>query len=336
MLNYIWAGLIIASLAFALLVDVMEQRRDPYRNGRAIAATLRFAPGADPSAAKNDVAIEFAPDVYTSHFNVTTSPASGLKATLLRTEAGDQLRFVKDAPLPPPLSSMRDVQNPEKELRAAVRDLSMSGGSATASVVFDPVRWTKIKAIQDGAIESAKTAVTLAISLVGVLALWLGLMKIAEASGLIAVFVALVQPVLRPLFPQVPPGHPALGMIALNLAANMLGLGNAATPMGLKAMEELQKLNPTDDTATDPMVMLLAMNTAGVQLLPPATLVALMGIAAGTVYIPILIVTAISLGVAILAAKLLGRLPGYRRSNPNLSPPPPPPRPGTLEGEVAR
>ena len=107
-------------------------------------------------------------------------------------------------------------------------------------------------------------------------------------------------------------------MIALNVAANMLGLGNAATPFGIKAMEELQKLNPTDDTATDPMVMLLAINTAGVQLVPAGTLVALMGVAAGEVLLPMLVVTAIALVIAIVSAKVLGRLPAFRRSNPEL------------------
>jgi spore maturation protein A len=179
------------------------------------------------------------------------------------------------------------------------------------------VRFAKIKAVQEAGIESAKDAVQLAIGLIGTLALWLGLMKIAEASGLVNVLVRVVQPLLRPLFPSVPPGHPALGAIALNVAANMLGLGNAATPFGIKAMEELQKLNPSDDTATDGMVMLLAINTAGVQLVPAGTLVALMGVAAGEVFLPMLVVTGIALVIAIVSAKVLGRLPAYRRTNPD-------------------
>ena len=168
------------------------------------------------------------------------------------------------------------------------------------------------------AFEFSKTAVTLAIGLVGVLALWLGMMKIAEASGLIAVFVTLVQPFLRLLFPTIPKDHPALGMIALNLAANMLGLGNAATPMGLKAMEELQKLNTTDDTATDPMVMLLALNTAGVQILPSATLVAVMGLSSVRLFLPILIVTGLCAVIAFFATRILGSMPMFRRTNPDL------------------
>ncbi|HRK31713.1 MAG TPA: nucleoside recognition domain-containing protein, partial [Tepidisphaeraceae bacterium] len=177
------------------------------------------------------------------------------------------------------------------------------------------VRFVKLRAITTAAFDFAKTAATLALGFIGIFALWMGLMKIAEASGLISIFVMLVQPFLRLLFPEVPKGHPALGMIAMNLAANMLGLGNAATPMGIKAMEQLQTINPKKDTASNPMVMLLAMNTAGVQLLPSATLVAVMGMSSMRVFIPIMIVTGISLIVAIVVTKLLSRLPGFRQAS---------------------
>ena len=109
-----------------------------------------------------------------------------------------------------------------------------------------------------------------------------------------------------------------MGLVTLNLTANMLGLGNAATPFGIKAMEELQKLNKTTDTATNAMVMLLAMNTAGVQLLPPMMLYAVLGLRASELYIPILLVTGVCLIIAIVTTKLLEMLPGYRevRSGP--------------------
>jgi len=111
-----------------------------------------------------------------------------------------------------------------------------------------------------------------------------------------------------------------MAMVTLNLTANMLGLGNAATPFGIKAMEELQKLNKKADTATDAMVMLLAMNTAGVQLLPPMMLYAVMGLRASELYFPILLVTGSCLIIAIIATKLLGIMPGYRKSDPDLLP----------------
>ena len=150
----------------------------------------------------------------------------------------------------------------------------------------------------------------------GGIALWMGLMKIAEDAGLIDIFVKLVRPVLGPLFPQIPKDHPALGLIAVNLAANMLALGNAATPLGIKAMESLQELNKEKDTATDSMVMLLAMNTASVQLLPPVTLIAIMGLASVDLFVPIFLVTLVSLGVAITSAKLLGRMRMFKKTDP--------------------
>ena len=134
---------------------------------------------------------------------------------------------------------------------------------AQAGVVFEPVRFVKLNAIADAALDFAKTGAEIALGLIGVLALFLGLLKIAEDSGIVFALVKLVRPILRPLFPEVPPDHPALGMIALNLTATVFGLGNAATPFGIKAMEELQKLNPSEDTATNSMVMLMAINTAG-------------------------------------------------------------------------
>ena len=187
----------------------------------------------------------------------------------------------------------------------------------TGGVVFEPVRFVKLNAIATAAIDFAKTGAEIALGLIGVLALFLGLLKIAEDSGIVFALVKLVRPLLRPLFPEVPPDHPALGMIALNLTATIFGLGNAATPFGIKAMEELQTLNPSQDTATNSMVMLMAINTAGIQLVPPVLLLALMGTQINTLYFPILITTGLGLFVAILAARLLGRLPGYRASDPN-------------------
>jgi spore maturation protein A len=190
-----------------------------------------------------------------------------------------------------------------------------------ATVRFEPVRFVKMNAISAAALDFAQTAAELAIGLIGALALFLGLLKIAENAGIIYAVVKLVRPVLRPLFPEVPEDHPAFGMIALNMAANMFGLGNAATPFGIRAMEELQKLNPSEDTATNAMVMLLAINTASVQLVPPVLLLALMGLQINQLIFAILITTGLSLVIAIVAAKLYGRLPGSRASDPQRHPP---------------
>ena len=159
-----------------------------------------------------------------------------------------------------------------------------------------------------GAIDSAKVAVEISLGLIGIMALWLGVMRVAEESGLIQLLSRVIAPVMRFIFPEIPREHPAMGAIVMNIAANMLGLNNAATPLGIKAMEELQELNPTRETATDAMVMLMAINTASVQLIP-ATVIGLMAAAGANnptaVIAPTLIVTAGSLIVAIIAARLL-------------------------------
>jgi len=126
----------------------------------------------------------------------------------------------------------------------------------------------KIDVINQAVFEGAKTGVTISIGLISVLTLWLGLMKIAEEAGLLAALARVLRPVVRFLFPTVPPGHPAEGYILSNMAANLFGLGNAATPMGLAAMRELQTLNPRKDTASPAMCTLLALNTSGLTLIP--------------------------------------------------------------------
>jgi len=116
--------------------------------------------------------------------------------------------------------------------------------------------------------DSSKTAFEISLGLTGILSLWLGIMKIGENSGMINALSRWLSPVFCRLFPEIPKGHPAMGSIFMNLSANMLGLDNAATPMGLKAMKELQELNPKKDTATNPMIMFLVMNTSGLILIP--------------------------------------------------------------------
>ncbi|MBT3662287.1 MAG: nucleoside recognition protein [Candidatus Marinimicrobia bacterium] len=162
-----------------------------------------------------------------------------------------------------------------------------------------------IDAVTAAAIDMAKVAVNLAIGLIGIMALWLGIMKIAEESGLIRLIAKGLRPITVRLFPDVPEDHPAIGSIVLNMSANILGLGNAATPLGLKAMEELQEINPTKDTATNAMCTFLAINTSSVQLILPATVVALMGATASQIFITTIFATGMSTVAAIFAVKFL-------------------------------
>jgi spore maturation protein SpmA len=168
-----------------------------------------------------------------------------------------------------------------------------------------------VKAVGQGAFDGAAQAVTLAIGLIGVMSLWLGLLKIAEKAGLVDKLARAVRPVFRPLFPGVPDGHPAISAMLLNIAATMLGLGNAATPFGIKAMEELEKLNQTPGTATNAQVLFLAINTASLQLVP-TTVIALRAASHSTdpagIILPCLGATYSAFVVALVVAKTLERV----------------------------
>jgi spore maturation protein SpmA len=173
----------------------------------------------------------------------------------------------------------------------------------------------KLKDVTDGAFDGAKTAVTIALGLIGVMALWLGVMRLAEKAGLVQKIARGLRPLMRRLFPDVPPNHPAHGSMVMNMAANMLGLGNAATPLGLRAMQDLETLNRRPGTATNAMCTFLAINTASVQLVP-TTAIALL-VAAGSkrptaIVGTALLATMCAATVAIIAVKLLEKLPFFR------------------------
>jgi len=343
MLNYIWAGLIIISVVFALWKDGGDFRHDRYRNGEALSVQIEGLPSGyeeQENAESIDVSVRIDAAAYLSFFDTASTPdlAEGsqalakaqaevesffsepLPAKLMTTSRGQELQLSVPDALPSPLDVIYEETKNDNDLLPTYLDGLVlddaEPGRATASIKFGHTGFVNVKKVSGKMFEMAGFAVTFGIGLMGVIALWMGLMKIAEDAGLINIFVKLVRPVLGPLFPQIPKDHPALGLIAVNLAANMLALGNAATPLGIKAMESLQELNPEKDTATDSMVMLLAMNTASVQLLPPVTLIEILGLGATDLFMPIFLVTLVSLGVAITSAKLLGRLQMFKKTDP--------------------
>ncbi|WP_130805398.1 nucleoside recognition domain-containing protein [Senegalia massiliensis] len=176
-----------------------------------------------------------------------------------------------------------------------------------------------IEAVTQAAIDNAELAVELAIGLVGVMALWLGIMKIAEEAGLVQLLGKALRPIMIRLFPEVPDDHPAMGAMIMNMAANVLGLGNAATPLGLKAMNELNKINEDKDTASNAMCTFLAINTSSVTLIP-ATVIAYRAAAGSAnpteIIGPVIIATLASTIAAIIAVKTLSKLPVFSSTNP--------------------
>lgn len=172
-------------------------------------------------------------------------------------------------------------------------------------------------AIMTSTFDTARTAFEISIGLTGVLSLWMGIMKIGERGGLVAALARLLSPVLCKIFPDIPKGHPAMGTMFMNFSANLLGLDNAATPMGLKAMQELQDINPQKDIASNPMIMFLVLNTSGLTLIPVSVLLyrAQLGAANPTdVFIPILIATTVSTVVGLIATSIYQRINLFNRT----------------------
>ena len=166
-------------------------------------------------------------------------------------------------------------------------------------------------AMMDSTFSSSKTAFEISLGLTGVLALWLGIMKIGEKGGVVNILAKILSPLFTKLFPEIPKGHPVTGSIFMNIAANMLGLDNAATPLGLKAMEQMQELNPKKDTASNPMIMFLVLNTSGLTLIPISIMVyrAQMGAAQPTdIFIPILLATFFSTLAGVIITSLFQKI----------------------------
>lgn len=319
MLNYIWAGLIIFSLVFALITDVGEIARDTYRNQQDLPIELRFKDGYDPASRRLEVDVLIDPATYGRFYGTEVKPDSVYPGVLVQTQEGRQVQFGRDMSLPAPLGTIQafNADDDGDPIRGTVTSsFQPDSAGAALTVRFGTVQFRKMRDIAQAALDFAETAASLALGLIGVLALFLGLLKIAEAAGIIHSLTNLVQPILRPLFPEIPKGHPALAMVSLNLLANVFGLGNAATPLGIKAMEEMQELNPSEDTATNSMVMLLALNTSSVQLVPPVLLVAIMGLQINQLIFTIILATIFSTIAGASAAYLLSKTKRNRASDP--------------------
>ena len=278
MLNKIWASLIILGISFAFVQDVHDEVYNTHNNG----AHLQF----------NLIASDFSPQDLTLLVN-----GYQLNATLKNNH---KIQIHLDSRSPEYLQNIASANSQNNKLIADI----ISKNETSITLLLPEMHWQKIREVTQAAFDTAEFAVKLALGLIGIMALWLGLMQIIEKSGLINYLVKFVSPLLSWLFPNIPKDHPALASISMNMTANILGLGNAATPLGIKAMQELQKLNNNKDNASDEMCMFLALNTSSVQLLPPVTLIALMGSQVAELIVPIILATSCSTITAIIVAKI--------------------------------
>jgi spore maturation protein SpmA len=271
MLNWIWLGLIVIALAVATGRDVSELSSDRFRNGAALPLTIHSVKQTSPDHFASDVSISRS--YLNSYYDSSEVKLNSDTLHLVVEYVGSGIAsFTLPNDGMPVWKDMASGQGDEKKIAGTVSTTREPG-----MLLFtpDPIHFRILaKVANDGLLKTADTAVTIALGLIGVMALWLGIMKIAEAAGLITLLAKMAKPLMVRLFPEVPPEHPAMGAMLSNMAANLLGLSNAATPLGLKAMEELNKLNPNTGTATNAMCMFLTINTSAITLIP-ATVIAI-------------------------------------------------------------
>lgn len=323
MLNYIWFLLIVLGIAVAVWHDASDATHNVYRNGEEIhfAVEIDELNGLALSLRREYscfvlIHTNFLARFYGLKDSLDTLERLPASLTLAERNSG-RLKINLEKSTFEKWKEMAALQGNQRMLQGIVRIEQIENGTALAAFRTDPIRFVTInKVTNDGILRYAKVAVELAIGLIGIMALWLGVMRIAEQSGLIGKLARVLEPVMTRLFPDVPADHPAMGAMIMNLSANMLGLANAATPLGLKAMEELNKLNKKLGTATDAMCTFLVINTSNVQLIP-ATVIAIRAAAGSAnpteILGPAIVATTISTVVGVLVVKALGRMKFYKK-----------------------
>jgi spore maturation protein A len=319
MLNYIWLALIVIGIAVAVSHDWSDLSSNRYHNGEEVRATIATTAPGDRQTASGVHActITIVPSDFNAIYGTTITDPVRMEGELvpLADGSGGNVKLGIDGGMPRVLSDIAAGQRTPGSLSG--RFIFAAGSAGAGILTTDQVKFVYLQAVtSDGIIRYAKIAVELAIGLIGIMALWLGIMKIAEQSGLVAKLASLLRPVLTWLFPDVPADHPAMGAMVMNISANMLGLANAATPLGLKAMEELNKLNRKAGTATDAMCTFLVINTSNLQLIP-ATAIAIRASAGSAnpseIIAPVILATIVASVTGIVTVKLMARLKIFRK-----------------------
>ncbi|RJP65242.1 MAG: nucleoside recognition protein [Ignavibacteriales bacterium] len=276
MLNYVWLGLLVLGIGVALTTDFIDKGNNKYQNNTPIPVYVNFNEEFIKEAAKSyDVKLKIKAEVFNKYYKTDVTEDVEEPAKLSYDKAKDKISvYMKIGDKTPAIwKKMAKVTGKDDDLSGNfVLAKSIDSVSAEGNIVLEEISFAHMKDVTNNALDYAGTAVNIALGLIGIMAMWLGLMKIAEEAGLIKIIAAALKPVTKFLFPDVPSDHPAVGSIIMNVSANMLGLSNAATPFGLKAMEELDKLNTEKGTATNAMCTFLAINTAGLTFIPASAI----------------------------------------------------------------
>ncbi len=315
MLNYVWLTLLFLGIVSATYLDISDFTSDKYNNNKPLNASIYFEDSEVSDSEKVTAVIKINANslstFYTSEISndieteVILSPADEDGKRQFVINVSDQsLEIWKE--IAPLAGKDNDIGG------TVILNKKTENNFIYAQLYFEEISFVWLKKVTNDAIKIAQVAVEIALGLIGIMALWLGVMRVAEDAGLIKMIARALNPITRRLFPEVPSDHPAIGAMVMNMSANMLGLGNAATPFGLKAMEELDKLNTNKGTATNSMVTFLAINTAGMTLIP-ATAIAVRA-ASGSANPTVIIGTSIfgafcAVVTGLTAAKLFEKFP---------------------------
>lgn len=320
MLNYIWISLLAIGIIVAAGNDFNDDLTNKYRNDHLIEAEVEVTKAPSPLRSSWKGILVLNRERFNAFYDVhSVGEEIRLPITVqVLSDGSSKIILESNDGMPSIWQVMAKNASTKGKLSASLTTLEFDDGGTAAKIqfIFEPIRFVKIKAVTQAAFDYASIAVSIAVGLIGIMALWLGVMKVAEEAGLVKSLTRLLTPLMKRLFPDIPPDHPAVGAMIMNIAANMLGLSNAATPLGLKAMEELNKLNAKLGTATNAMCTFLVINTAGLVLLP-ATAIAVRA-AAGSSNPGIIIGTSIfgatcATIAGLITVKLLEKLPYYKK-----------------------
>ena len=271
MLNYIWVALILLGVSAAITTDIINNSNDKYRNNNPFPVVISLNDDSQLEEGNQKVKILVSAQEFNKFYGSRIKSDIVLNAELnyKKQSASGFVTITTDKNFPEIWKEMAEASGGKNNLSGTIRiGEQISSTSFEAKIIFEKVSFLKMKDVTNAVIDYAGTAVTIAIGLIGIMALWLGVMKVAEEAGLIRIIANALKPFTKRLFPDIPSDHPAMSSIIMNISANMLGLGNAATPFGLKAMEDMEELNPNKGTASNSMVTFLAINTAGLTLIP--------------------------------------------------------------------
>lgn len=315
MLNYVWLTLLFLGIVSATYLDISDFTSNKYKNNQPLSAIIQFEHDSESVTEKESATVLISAEHLSEFYNTEISSDVEMNINLSPVDEDGKRQFfiIITNESPDIWKELAPLSGKDTDLAGAVLiSGQIEKNIYSAQLYFEEISFVWLKKVTNDAIKVAQTAVEIALGLIGIMALWLGVMKVAEDAGLIKIIARALNPITRRLFPEVPADHPAIGSMVMNISANMLGLGNAATPFGLKAMEELDKLNPTKGTASNSMVTFLAINTAGMTLIP-ATAIAVRA-ASGSANPTVIIGTSIfgafcAVVVGLTAAKLFERFP---------------------------